>query len=213
MSLSTYLTRMGAAHKGALCMMQDRGYQLQSSDERLLIMPALEVALAALEAARTTNISLGQAMSRQFPKAQGKPSVALVFVDRNFDDAKGREIMVSSAQVRQCMEDARAAQLIVVVPHKLSPDAKKTAAAAAPALQVLLGESLFIPLGRHAHVPRHVALSEQDAQALEAARGIQRWHLPVLLLSDPASQYYGFREGDVVRIDRPAGAFFRTVCA
>ena len=56
-------------------------------------------------------------------------------------------------------------------------------------------------------------LSGGRAAEFEAARSLQRFQLPVLLLKDPVSQYYGFAEGDIVRIQRPSGAFYRTVCA
>ena len=216
MSLTPYLTRLGAAKRGALCMMQDRGYALSAAELQTAQQEPLRIAFDALERAEAQGCSLGQALSAHYsaPPSSALPSVWLVFLDRHIDEKKGREVMVSSAQVRKCMEDCPPqACLLLVLPNKLSPDARKTVAAHAERVQALLCESLFIPLGRHVHVPAHSKLSESEAAEFEAARSLQRFQLPVLLLKDPVSQYYGFAEGDIVRIQRPSGAFYRTVCA
>lgn len=212
MSLVTYLTRMGAAKRGALCMMEDRGYALTALEKSQQGESALVIAHAALSVAQQRNCSLGQALSATYEPCKSLRRIAVVFVDRNFDEKKAREVMVSSAQVRKCIDDHAGAQLLLVLPNKLSPDAKKTVAMH-PSVQAMVCESLFIPLGRHAHVPKHVALSAEEAREFEAARGIQRFQLPVLLLKDPVAQYYGYAEGDIVRIMRPDGAFYRTICA
>lgn len=214
MSLTTYLTRLGAAKRGALCMMEDRGYALSAAEKRQQSDSALAIAHAALSVAQQRNCSLGQALSATYepPAKSSLRRLAVVFLDRNFDEKKAREVMVSSAQVRKCIEDFAGAQLLLVLPNKLSPDAKKTVALH-PSVQAMVCESLFIPLGRHVHVPKHVGLSEDEAREFEAARGIQRYQLPVLLLKDPVAQYYGFAEGAIVRISRADGAFYRTICA
>jgi len=214
MSLTPYLTRMGAAKRGALCMLQDRGYALCAADLQTMEQAPLQIAFDALQAAEAQGCSLGQALSRLYEPRGALRAAWLVFLDRHIDEKKGREVMVSSAQVRKCMEDCPPhACLILILPNKLSPDARKTVAAHAANVQALLCESLFIPLGRHVHVPPHAKLSDAEAAQFETARSLQRYQLPVLLLKDPVAQYYGFAEGDIVRVQRPAGAFYRTVCA
>jgi DNA-directed RNA polymerase subunit H (RpoH/RPB5) len=223
MSLTPYLTRLGAAKRGALCMMQDRGYVLSEAEQQAITQEPLRIAFDALQVAEDKGCSLGQALSVLYPappqssrRSSGSDLRAawLVFIDRHIDEKKGREVMVSSAQVRKCMEDCPPhTRLILVLPNKLSPDARKTVAAHAERVQALLCESLFIPLGRHVHVPPHARLTEAEAAEFEAARSLQRYQLPVLLLKDPVSQYYGYAEGDIVRIQRPSGAFYRTVCS
>ena len=215
MSLTPYLTRLGAAKRGSLCMVQDRGYALSATEAASIEHGPLRIAFDALERAEARECSLGQALSALYsPPSAALSPLQLVFLDRHIDEKKGREVMVSSAQVRKAMEDCPPqAKLLLVLPNKLSPDARKTVAAHAERVQALLCEALFIPLGRHVHVPSHARLSEAEAAQFEAARSLQRYQLPVLLLKDPVSQYYGFEEGDIVRIQRPAGAFYRTVCA
>ena len=212
MSLAAYLTRLGAAKRGALCMMEDRGFALSEKEKRMQTMSALDIAHAALDDAHANTCSIGQALSATYTHPTLSRRTAVVFVDRNYDEKKAREVMVSSAQVRKCMEEAAGASLILILPNKLSPDAKKTVIAHA-SVQALLCESLSIPLGRHMHVPKHQALSPDEARQFETERGIQRYQLPVLLAKDPVAQYYGFEEGSIVRIARPDGAFYRTVCA
>jgi DNA-directed RNA polymerase subunit H (RpoH/RPB5) len=242
--LQEYLVRFGLAVRGVLWMMEDRGYALQEWQRQLLEKTPLEIAHAGLEAALEKQCSLGQAFSSTFrvcataPAAAAAASAALgqakslrvVFFDRNFDDTKGKEVMISSNLLRKSIEeldapsdadvDAKAKatavketelSAIFVLPNKLSPDAKKLASKYAARIQMLTFERMFIPVGRHVQVPRHVRLTSSEASAFEEARRIQRHQLLVLRLDDPVSQYYGFEVGDIVRIERPGGAAYRVV--
>jgi DNA-directed RNA polymerase subunit H (RpoH/RPB5) len=239
--LQEYLVRFGLAVRGVWWMMEDRGYALQEWQRQLLEKTPLEIAHAGLEAALEKQCSLGQAFSSTFRVCATAPAAAaaaqgqaktlrVVFFDRNFDDTKGKEVMISSNLLRKSIEeldapsdadvDAKAKatavketelSAIFVLPNKLSPDAKKLASKYAARIQTLTFERMFIPVGRHVQVPRHVRLTSSEASAFEEARRIQRHQLLVLRLDDPVSQYYGFEVGDIVRIERPGGAAYRVV--
>jgi DNA-directed RNA polymerase subunit H (RpoH/RPB5) len=250
--LQEYLVRFGLAVRGVWWMMEDRGYALQEWQRQLLEKTPLEIAHAGLEAALGKQCSLGQAFSSTFRvrtttpaaaaaasaasaafAAQGQAkSLRVVFFDRNFDDTKGKEVMISSNLLRKSIEELDASSdadadadaiakaldgketelsAIFVLPNKLSPDAKKLASKYAARIQTLTFERMFIPVGRHVQVPRHVRLTFNEASAFEEARRIQRHQLLVLRLDDPVSQYYGFEVGDIVRIERPGGAAYRVV--
>jgi len=230
--LQEYLVRFGLAVRGVWWMMEDRGYALQDCQRRLLEKTPLEIAHAGLEAALGKQCSLGQAFSTTFRAQSQAKTLRVVFFDRNFDDTKGKEVMISSNLLRRSIEeldassdadadananakafDGKGTELsaIFVLPNKLSPDAKKLASKYAARIQTLTFERMFIPVGRHVQVPRHVRLTSNDASAFEEARRIQRHQLLVLRLDDPVSQYYGFEVGDIVRIERPGGAAYRVV--
>jgi DNA-directed RNA polymerase subunit H (RpoH/RPB5) len=209
--LQEYLIRFGLAVRGVWWMMEDRGYALDEWKRNLLKKTPLEIAHTGLETARAKQCSLGQAFSSKFGGG-AKDCLHVVVFDRNFDEAKGKEVMVSSNLLRRSIEELDAdARAIFLLPNKLSPDAKKLAAKFAARIQTLTFERMFIPVGRHVQVPRHIRLSEKDANAFEEARRIQRHQLLVLRLDDPVAQYYGFKVGDVVRIERPSGVAYRVV--
>lgn len=233
--LQEYLVRFGLAVRGVWWMMEDRGYALQEWQRQLLEKTPLQIAHAGLEAALGKQCSLGQAFSSTFRVRATAPAapaaLRVVFFDRNFDDTKGKEVMISSNLLRRSIEEldvfsdanaiAKASakeeavdpsfSAIFVLPNKLSPDAKKLASKYAARIQTLTFERMFIPVGRHVQVPRHVRLTLNEASAFEEARRIQRHQLLVLRLDDPVSQYYGFEVGDIVRIERPGGAAYRVV--
>lgn len=207
---------MGLAKRGSLCMMEDRGFLLTCDEKRLMLLPALDISYDALNRAREKNISLGQALSCTYDALGSLKRTFVVFVDRNFNEKKGRELMVSSAQVKYCVNEKdndnnEDTHTVLILPNKLSPDARKSVSANRNTIQAMLGEALFLPLGRHIHVPRHVRLLEKEANEFEKTRGILRHQLPILSISDPVSQYYGFAEGDIIRIERAMGNFYRTI--
>lgn len=239
-SLGSYLTRMGLSKRGSLCMMEDRGYSLSSKEQSLLTMSANEIAFTSFDMAVSLRKSFGQVLSCDYEKdahvARGAREAraretreardarcaaeitSVIFVDRVFDLTKNKESMISSALLRQIVDESKQKYskrsikhvIVIIIPNKLTPDAKKTVMKLEN-VQILPCESLFIPVGRHRHVPRHIRLSDKEANDFEESRGISRDHLPVLLLSDPISRYYDYRPGDIIRVERPTGPFYRTV--
>ncbi len=72
-----------------------------------------------------------------------------------------------------------------------------------PNAKLYWGKQLTYNISKHSYVPRHRLLSE-----LEITQLIERYslrslkELPILLRSDPISQYYDFKKGDVCEITR-----------
>ena len=209
-------------------MMEDRGYAISAREHELTKMMAIDVASDALHRADQENISFGRALTSYYERLSAKEgttegtlkknveSAFVVFVDRIYDNSKNKETMISSALLRDIDQEysvkCPGCTILVVVPNKLTPDAKKTVLSYKK-MQIINCESLFIPVGRHRHVPKHVRLSASESVEFEESRSISRDKLPVLLLSDPVSLYYGYEVGDIIRVDRPSGPFYRTVLA
>ncbi len=55
---------------------------------------------------------------------------------------------------------------------------------------------------KHALVPEHVVLKEEERKQLEDKLGIKPVNLPKILAGDPVIKAIGAKEGDVLRISR-----------
>jgi DNA-directed RNA polymerase subunit H (RpoH/RPB5) len=65
-------------------------------------------------------------------------------------------------------------------------------------------KKLLINIVDNVYVPKHTVLDKTERQELKNKLSINHYNdLPILLKSDPVSRYYNFREGDVIRIERP----------
>jgi DNA-directed RNA polymerase subunit H (RpoH/RPB5) len=170
----------------------------------------------AVQAALHKKCSIGESLSCVVKSEESGMQLAIVFLDPIFDLAKGKEVMTSSYQVHGAMttEAAKtdAADFFLMISFsKLSPDASKEVSKLKKKVQVLTFRNLAIPLSRHVLVPKHVALTETEAQLFERERKIDRYKLPHLKQSDPVRIWYGWPKHTVVRIDRPTGVVWRCV--
>ena len=203
--------------RGLYCMLEDRGYLLSPQQAKSLALSPMEIASEAMQEAISRKCSLGQAYSFSIKAktalcSNNLPNLSIGVIDRNYDEARSREVMISSNQLRACLgELPKSSKTIVLLPTKLSPDGRRLATKLAPQLQTFLFDKLFFPVGRHAHVPRHIGLTEEESRLFEQTRSLQRFQLPILRQDDPVVQYYDFPANSIVKIERGGGPVFRFV--
>jgi len=66
-------------------------------------------------------------------------------------------------------------------------------------------KKLLVNIVDNVYVPKHTKLNKQDRLALKDNLMINNYNdLPILYKSDAISRYYNFREGDVIKIERPS---------
>lgn len=67
-------------------------------------------------------------------------------------------------------------------------------------------DELQYNVSRHQLVPPHIAVRDEATilSVLEKYQLRNRWHLPLILTSDPMARYLGLKHGELVRIDRPS---------
>ena len=156
--------------------------------------------------------------------------LTLIFVDNPFDDAKRRARQVSADAVKTALDAARGVVLpcgaraqgvphvLLVIPTPLTPEAKReimnlgSAREGGSGVRADAGESarvevfaladLQIPLLEHVLVPTHRRLSDEEATETLRERRIYPDQLAPLPENDPVAAFLGFREGDVVAIER-----------
>tara|TARA_B100000925_G_C22004356_1_gene472865 strand:- start:928 stop:1560 length:633 start_codon:yes stop_codon:yes gene_type:complete len=72
-------------------------------------------------------------------------------------------------------------------------------------LTIFNHKKLLINIVDNIYVPKHIKLSIDEKKNLKNKLNIDSFNdLPILFKSDAISRYYNFREGDVIKIERPS---------
>jgi DNA-directed RNA polymerase I, II, and III subunit RPABC1 len=208
------LSCLGRTKRVASIMMKDRGYELPELEKDIDTLSDLSVGAKYLSMAKSQGRSLGLALSSVYDSKE--PSTVILFFNNNYDEVKKKKKMVSCDQAKQALEIFKndypqCSECILISPGKLSPDAKKEVVD--DKVTVLTHEFFTFPIGRHCLVPKHEALTESDAKKFTQFRKIESNLLPQLKLSDPVSQYYGYKIGTIVKISRSDWTVYRVVTA
>ncbi len=160
--------------------------------------------------------SIGEALTCNVTK--GTRILRIVFLDPMFDATKGgRETQTSTFQLAAAASFATKCDVLAISFPKLSPDAAKSAlkmrkrSPGLNPLEVMTFANLAFPISTHVLVPKHTALTPEEAVEFELSRKIARAKLPILKLSDPVRVWYGWSPNTIVRIDRPVGVAWRVV--
>lgn len=200
--MEAYLARLPRIVQHVSLMLQDRGFQpLQVSESLDIVQEALN-----------RNISIGEVLTARVRHATDKHTLLVVFLDPIFDMSKGREVMTSSFQLHGALQGAADKEHVLIISFaKLSPDASREAMKLRKRCTVMPSTSLAFPISNHVMVPRHSALSEDEASIWETRNKVQRSKLPVLRFNDPVRVWYGWSKGTLVQIDRGSSMAWRVV--
>lgn len=205
----SFLNLTGLAKANTLKMMRDRGAELR--DPARADMEPLDIAALLYASAQRMNVSLAQAATETFFRSDdGTEMATVVFVDRNYDFVKRKEKMVSTDQIKQVFHERRVAgKLLVVLPFKLSPQARKEAARVGH-VELLCYDDLVYDIPRHCLYMPHEEVDDDTFRA--ETGGKQRAEdLPKMLRTDAVARWFGWPSGTLVRIRRPEGHVYRVV--
>lgn len=155
--------------------------------------------------------SLAEAVQCDFraSDAPSRPTITVLCFDRNYDNIKNRDRMISTDQVKNMQDLIKAngiKKAIVISPNKLSPQAKKETLSA----EIFSFDDLIVDLPRHDLVLKHSIITAQDLYAY-LGRKMNVTDLPVLPISDPVCRWFGFQPGQIVFIENPLMPSFRIV--
>jgi len=218
-----FLTQCGRVKKTSVEMMRDRGYNVK--DELWILDPTsnltdLAISLNYLKKSATNNVSLCSSLGNVYFAASisntnvndSPSSIAVHFLDRNFDESRQRDKMVSTEQFKAVLREyskQKANKCLLIVPTKLSPQARKEASRSN--LGIMHHDELKFNVARHCMVPKHIGISKEDAAIFFESRKIDSHQLPLLRESDPVAKYYGYAKGTLVKIERPGWTVYRVV--
>lgn len=104
------------------------------------------------------------------------------------------------------MNENAVARAIIVTEHGITPKvAKELSTLEKKSVHVFDKKSLYHNITRHAAVPKHRVLNEEEVIALCKNRMLRRDAFPTYAIDDPIIQYYGYEKGAVVEIQRHMG--------
>lgn len=202
----SFLHYMGLIKLNTLKMIQDRGF-LVPQQERLTWSP-MQIMANLYHTCQQMSCSLAQAASEVFQKDQLQ--MHIIFLDRNYDFSKQKDKMISTDQIKEVLDKYNTIQdsLIVILPFKLSPQAKKETLKSTA--EIFTFEDLVYDIPRHKLYMLHEIVSLQEFQECTGFRQRPQ-DLPRLLPTDAVGRWFGFRIGSIVKIHRPEGYVFRYV--
>jgi DNA-directed RNA polymerase subunit H (RpoH/RPB5) len=183
----TFLYTFGLVKANSLSMMRSRGYSCRDPKD-----PWTEI--RDIYAQAKIGRSLAEAATETFASNVLCPC-PVVFVDRNIDPLKRKDKMISTDQIKSVLQDYPGPK-IVIVPFKLSPQAKKEAGS----VVIFTFDQLLINIPKHTLYVPHVLTTHPEPEAL-----------PQILESDPVVRWFGFPKGSVLRIERTDAPMYRIV--
>jgi DNA-directed RNA polymerase subunit H (RpoH/RPB5) len=183
-----FLYTFGLVKANSLAMMRSRGYKCRDPKD-----PWTEIYDIYTDAT-TSRRSLAESATETFAAPTLCPC-PVVFVDRNLDPLKRKDKMISTDQIKSVLQDFPGPK-IIIVPFKLSPQAKKEAGS----IPIFTFDQLIINIPKHTLYVPHVLTSHPEPEAL-----------PQILDSDPVVRWFGFPKGSVVRIERTDAPMYRIV--
>lgn len=182
-----FLYTFGLVKATSYALLKSRGYTVRDAMD-----PMAEIS-RLYTLAKANKLSLAEAATEDIPDAT-KP-LKIIFLDRNYDPMKRKDKMISTDQIKsiQGLPDPK----LIIVPTKLSPQAKKEATS----LKIFLFDQLLFTLPNHIYYLPHEKVPSKEGQE----------EFPQILESDPVVQWYGWPKGSLIKISRPDGPMFRVV--
>jgi DNA-directed RNA polymerase subunit H len=224
----SFLGTLGQVKRTQLHMVRDRGYELSALEKELVEADGRDVSRVFLSLALDARISLFAAMNASYAAVEERPPLRVIYIDRNFDDTKLSDKMISSDQIKDALnfvssltDEERICKEICVMlvgSFKLSTEGKReleklSVSSSSPSLRVqfFLYDDLLFPVVKHELVPPHIALTRSETASFWKERNVSPGQLCTLKTTDPVSLYYDYRPGTVVRIERGIMTAFREV--
>lgn len=198
-----FLYTFGLVKKNTLKMMMDRNFIVQKD---LIDLEPCEIAFEMYKKAKSLGISLAEAATETFVNEYANTK-QVIFADRNYDFAKRRDKMISTDQIKEIMN--LEISCIVVLPFKMSPQAKKESQKVTN-IELFTFEELIIDIPRHFMYMKHTLVSEQDFMR-KTGKQQRPQDLPKMLRTDAVAKWFGFQSGSILEIERPEGKIFRYI--
>lgn len=186
------LKRLFCVYKTLLSLLRDRGYQV--SDEKITEDVFHNILLVKDNDLDRHNLNF------VVHKLHSKEvTLKVIFPDEDGPTSKQIE-----AYYTECKEQ-KIQHILIVAQKALSQSANKTITELSSPennLELFLESELVTNVTEHVFVPKHTLLSSSEKINLLQKYRVSESHLPKIHSSDPVARYYGFKKGDIVKIER-----------
>jgi len=109
------------------------------------------------------------------------------------------------------LETNGATQLILVVHKEITTAVNDVMENIPNNPQLFYERELMYNVSRHQYVPKHSCLSLDEKEKILKQYSVTDSQLPAIHVNDPVSRYYNFLVGDVIKIERTNGVYYRVV--
>jgi DNA-directed RNA polymerases I, II, and III subunit RPABC1 len=92
----------------------------------------------------------------------------------------------------------------IIITNDITPRARLSIQNNFPLVEIFLKKEMMFNLIESIYVPRHIILTQEDADRVLSEYGLQKKDLPRIFVSDPMSRYYNAKLGQIFRIIRPS---------
>jgi DNA-directed RNA polymerase I, II, and III subunit RPABC1 len=92
----------------------------------------------------------------------------------------------------------------IIIVFDITPRARQAIQNNFPYVEIFLKKELMFNLIDSIYVPKHILLSNEEANRVISEYGVQKKDLPRIFISDPVSRYYKAEFGQIFRIIRPS---------
>lgn len=92
----------------------------------------------------------------------------------------------------------------IIIVNDITPRARQSIQNNFPLVEIFLKKEMMFNLIESIYVPKHIILSQEDANKVLSEYGLQKKDLPRIFVSDPVSRYYKASLGQIFRIIRPS---------
>lgn len=92
----------------------------------------------------------------------------------------------------------------IIVVNDITPRAMVAVHTVMPSIEIFLKKELMFNIIDHIYVPKHILLSDTDAEKVLTEYGVKKKELPRIFITDPIARYYNAKMGQIFRIKRPS---------
>lgn len=170
-------------------MLEDRGYIISEEDK---------------------NIGFGEFVSKleedkiNLEAKHSKSDVKMVYVNYILESKSfSKKDLVALKVMIDENYGTKEMAVLIIVPEKPTPQiSKELQNDEYKGYEVFLTKSLLFNITKHILVPKHVLATDKEIEELLEQYKVTKSQLPRLPPTDPVAKYYGFKNGDIVKIFR-----------
>lgn len=185
--------------KNQLKMVRRRGYNIDR-EKNLLSLTLKDFINAYIPFAQKKKKTLREVLT-QFYENDSGDRIVVYYADIPTKSSKmGVETLTD---VIHELDSKKTKTGIIITPKELSPSAKKQLERLVNYnIQVFIEYELGYDPTEHYLTPEHIALTKDEQREFLVKNNISIDQLPILLDTDPIAKYYGYKSGQVIKINR-----------
>lgn len=185
--------------KNQLKMVERRGYNIER-ERSLLFLTLKDFMDAYIPFAKKKKKTLREVLTQVYENDDGD---RLVVYFADIPDKSSKMGVDAMTDVIHELDNRKTKSGIVITPKNLSPSAKKQIERLVNyTIQIFLESEMGYDPIEHYLTPEHIALSKEEQRDFLTKNDISIDQLPIMLDTDMISRYYGYRAGQVIKINR-----------